>query len=247
MKSIFFFLSTIFFIACGNPAPSEKEAPAKAKTIHNQLTDAEKAAGWQLLFDGRSTDAWRVFKKEKMDGWAVENGEMVALGKAGQEGLGADIVTKDEFENFELKLEWKISKAGNSGIFFNVVEAPQYQAVYETGPEYQLVDDIGFPADLEDWQKSGANYAMHPPAKAAAKPQGEYNKTRLLVNKGHVEHWLNGVKVVEYELWTDDWNQRVAKGKWKDYPGYGKAKKGHIALQDHGQQIWFRDIKVRRL
>ena len=228
------------FVGCQQQAKQAKEATP----TQNTLTDDEKAAGWTLLFDGKTTNGWHVYNQQGVSGWDVKDGELIALGK---DGGGKDIVTDQEFDNFELSLEWKISPAGNSGIFFNVLEDTAYGAVYETGPEYQLIDDVGFPEKLEDWQKSAANYAMHPPATIATKPVGEFNVSRLIVNKGHVEHWLNDQKIVEYELWTPEWEALVKTGKWKDYPGYGIAKKGHIALQDHGNQIWFRNIKVRKL
>ncbi len=214
----------------------------------NALSNAEKKAGWQLLFDGKTTDGWHTYGLTATRGWEVQNGELIALGQAGPEGSANDIVTDREFENFDLTLEWKISPGGNSGVFFNVVEDPKkYATVYATGPEYQLVDDIGFPEKLEDWQKSGANYGMHPAARSVLKPVGEYNLTRLRVNKGRVEHWLNGVKVVDYQLWTPEWENKVKTGKWKDFPGYGRAKRGRIGLQDHGNQIWFRNIKILEL
>lgn len=214
----------------------------------NSLSGAEKKAGWQLLFDGKTTSGWHTYGLGTARGWEVKNGELIAMGTAGHEGTANDIVTDREFENFELSLEWKISTGGNSGVFFNVVEDPaKYATVYATGPEYQLIDDVGFPEKLEDWQKSAANYAMHPPVRAVFRPVGQFNLTRLVVNKGHVEHWLNGVKVVDYQLWTPKWEALVKAGKWKDFPGYGRAKRGRIGLQDHGNQIWFRNIKIREL
>jgi len=214
----------------------------------NTLTSAEKKSGWKLLFDGKTTSGWHTYGAKTVRGWEVKDGELVALGQAGHEGSANDIVTEREFENFELSLEWKISPTGNSGIFFNVVEEPKkYATVYATGPEYQLVDDIGFPEKLENWQKSGANYGMHPPSRSVIKPVGEYNLTRLVVNKGHVEHWLNGVKVVEYQLWTPEWESQIKKGKWTEFPGYGRSKRGRIALQDHGSKIWFKNIKIKEL
>ena len=133
----------------------------------NVLTGDEKKAGWQLLFDGKTTNGWHTYGLTATRGWEVQNGELIALGQAGPEGSANDIVTDREFENFDLTLEWKISPGGNSGVFFNVVEDPKkYATVYATGPEYQLVDDIGFPEKLEDWQKSAANYGMHPAARS---------------------------------------------------------------------------------
>ncbi|HRR09589.1 MAG TPA: DUF1080 domain-containing protein [Rhodothermales bacterium] len=213
----------------------------------NKLSKSEEKAGWQLLFDGKTMQGWRTYGATGTRGWAVQNGEMVALGQAGHEGVANDIVTEQEFENFDLVLEWKISKGGNSGVFFNVVEDKRYKAVYETGPEYQLIDDVGFPQKLEDWQTSAANYAMHPPVVKAFNSVGEWNQTRIVVNQGHVTHWLNGKKTVEYQMWTPEWERMVTAGKWKNFPGYGRAKKGKIALQDHGNQIWFKNIKIKSL
>lgn len=240
----------LWMAACSNSKSdkSPQETVPEATEQHNTLTREEQDAGWRLLFDGQSINNWHVYGKDGVSGWKVENGELVALGEAGLEGLGNDIVSNEVFENFELSLEWKISEEGNSGIFFNVVEdTTKYKAVYETGPEYQLIDDVGFPMKLEDWQKSGANYGMHAPAKAAYKPVGTFNHSRIVVQNGQVAHWLNGEKVVAYTLWTPEWEQLIAAGKWEDFPDYGLARKGHLALQDHGNQIWFRNIKVKTL
>lgn len=211
---------------------------------HNKLSPEEKEAGWQLLFDGKTTKGWHSFQKKSVTGWIVENGNLIALGQGGD--IGGDIVSDQNFENFELKLEWKISAEGNSGIFYHIIEN-DYLAAYETGPEYQLMDDLGFPQHLEDWQLSGANYAMHPANNVQLKPIGEFNTTRIIVNGTHVEHWLNGIKVVEFEQWTNDWKKRIQNCKWKDYPEYGLAKKGKIGLQDHGNKVWFRNIKIREI
>jgi len=212
---------------------------------HNKLTDEEIKQGWRLLFDGKTTTGWRSFQEEKvLDGWKVKNGELIALGKGAD--IGGDIISEEQFDNFELYLEWKISEGGNSGIFYQVVEEG-YDAVYYTGPEYQLIDNVGFPEKLEDWQQAGANYAMHPAQNVELKPVGEYNSTRIIVNGTHVEHWLNGKKIVEFEQWTNTWKAAVANSKWKDYPDYALAKKGHLALQDHGNIIWFRNIKIREI
>lgn len=207
---------------------------------NNTLTPEELSGGWQLLFDGTSDKGWRPYGHDGPSGWLIENGELITP------GVNKDIISTDQFENFELNLEWKIEKGGNSGILFNVVEdTARYSAVYHTGPEYQLIDDVGFESPLEDWQLTGANYAMQAPSKKVAKPAGEYNTSRIVVNNGHVEHWLNGEKVVDYQMWTPEWDTLVTTGKWKDFPGYGRAKKGHLALQDHGHKTWFRNIKVK--
>ncbi|HSG68175.1 MAG TPA: DUF1080 domain-containing protein [Bacteroidales bacterium] len=202
---------------------------------------------WTILFDGSNTDAWRGFKKDNLpDGWGMSNGFLYTSGEGGD--LGGDVITKDIFEDFELSLEWKISKGGNSGIFFNVIEGDN-PTIYASGPEYQLIDDLGFAYPLGDWQKTAANYDMHIADSTIKKinPAGEWNQSTIKVLDGHVTHWLNGDKVVEYDLWSDDWKARVAKSKWKDYPNYGLAIRGHLGLQDHGDSIWFRDIRVRDL
>jgi hypothetical protein len=223
--------------ACGLLALAPLPGAAPGGTP-NTLTAEEKAAGWRLLFDGKTTRGWHSFGKDQVVGWEVKDGELAAVGK------GGDIVTDEAFESFELMVDWKLAARANTGIFYHVVEKG-YDAPYATGPEYQVLDVDGWPDHLETWQWTGANYAMHPPAVAAWKKIGEWNHTRIVVAGTHVEHWLNDVKVVEYELWTPDWVARSQGGKWKDYPAYGLAKKGLIGLQDHGNSIWFRNIKIR--
>jgi hypothetical protein len=219
--------------------------PAAAQgALPNTLTAAEQAAGWKLLFDGKTTTGWRGFGRDKVVGWEVTNGELVALGQGGDHAN--DIITADEYQNFELVLDWKLSPKANSGVFYNVVEKG-FDRTYASAPEYQLVDDHGWPDKLEDWQMSGANYAMHPPSKVASRPVGEWNTTRIVVDHGKVEHWLNGEKVVAYELWSPEWEKLKREGKWKDFPGYGTGKKGHIGLQDHGNKVYFRNVKIRVL
>jgi len=208
----------------------------------NVLTAAEKKAGWKLLFNGKNTDGWRTFQN-KPGSWEVKNGELFCpLGAK----VYADLVTTSQYDNFELTLDWKMEKGSNSGIMYHVLET--HDKPYATGPEYQLVDDNGYEEKLEDWQKSGADYAMHPPSKLAAKPIGQYNHTKILFNKGHVEHWLNGEKVADFTAWSPEWEQLRSTGKWKDYPDYGKAKTGLIAFQgDHKGGIWFKNIKIREI
>jgi hypothetical protein len=212
----------------------------------NVLTKKEKASGWVLLFDGQTTNGWRGFKMNGMPAdWSVKDGCLIVSATVGNETSG-DIITVAEYEDFDLYLEWAISPGGNSGILFHVLEG-DYPSTYATGPEYQLIDDVGYPGKLEDWQQTGANYAMHPVDEKNKRlmPVGEFNSSEIRVKDGHVTHWLNGKIIVEYDLWTEEWYKLVSEGKWKDYPGYGLAKKGHIGLQDHGSCVRFRNIKLK--
>ncbi len=208
------------------------------------IAAAQGKKGWISLFNGKTTDGWRTYQNKPSGSWSVSDGLLYCKGNKDGNKQHADLITKDEFDNFELSIEWKIAPTANSGIIYRATEA--YPASYESGPEYQLIDDAGYPDKLEDYQKTGANYAMDAPVVHASKPAGEWNTTRIIVNKQHVEHWLNGKKVVEYELWSDAWKQHKAVSKWKDKEGYGMAKAGHIALQDHGGEAWFRNIRIRK-
>ena len=221
---------------------TEPVFPAE-KGKDNMLTDSEKRAGWRLLFDGRTTKGWRTYKNAQADSWEVANGQLHCKKDAALHH--ADLVTVKEYASFELQLDWKVEKAANSGVLYHVGETHDH--AYETGPEYQLIDDFGYPEALEDWQQSGADYAMHPPSKIASRPQGEYNHSRIVVDGDHIEHWLNGFKVADFKAWTPEWQQLRTSGKWKDYPDYGSLHSGLIDLQDHGGGIWFKNIKIKVL
>ena len=215
---------------------------------HNVLTKAEKASGWVLLFDGQTLNGWRDYNGTEITApWVVEDGTLAALGKGADEH--GYIVTDKQYENFVLVFDWKIAPGGNSGVFYHVVERPHVSVPYATGPEYQVLDNIGFPFELEDWQLAAADYAMYvaDPVKTILKPVGEWNHSKIVFDNGHVEHWLNGEKVVEFEAWTDDWFERKNSGKWDDYPEYGLASKGVFSLQDHGDRAWYRNMKVLEL
>ena len=213
------------------------------KQKDNTLSSKEKKEGWVLLFDGKSTSGWRSYQNKQTDNWDVKEGELYCK----TEGVTkrADLVTANKYENYELQIDWKISPKKNSGIIYMVTE--DNGATYESGPEYQLIDDLGYPDKLSDKQFSGANYDMQAPGAKVAKPAGEFNHTKIVINKGHVEHWLNGTKVVEYELWSPEWEQQKANSKWKNVKPYGMSKAGHIALQDHGGGVAFKNIKIKAL
>jgi hypothetical protein len=212
----------------------------------NESVTMKNEDGWKVLFDGKTLNGWRTYRNKTSNSWSVKDGYLYCMGSAtNKSDLRADLITADQYENFELQIDWKISPQGNSGIMYRATE--EFDAAYLSGPEYQLIDDLNFPQKLEDWQMTGANYAMDPAPTAKPNPVGSWNTTRILVNGAHVEHWLNGKKIVEYELWTDDWKNKKSTGKWKDAPGYGLAKKGHIVLQDHGSEAWFRNIRIKEL
>ncbi|MGI8580595.1 MAG: 3-keto-disaccharide hydrolase [Chitinophagaceae bacterium] len=218
-------------------------------SCNNSISKMQSDTGKTIsLFDGKSLSGWHGFNKTgEIKNWAIEDGAMVCLGAA-RDAAGGDIVSDKQFENFELNWEWKMSKGGNSGVMYHVIESDKYKSPYETGPEYQMIDDIGVPDKLEEWQKTGADYAMYTAnEKKNVKPLGEWNTSKIIFNKGHVEHWLNGEKIVEFEAWSDDWKKKRTEGKWKDFSDYGTAKKGGIALQDHGNKAWFKNITIREL
>jgi hypothetical protein len=204
----------------------------------NTLTAKEKAAGWRLLFDGKTTNGWRGYRQKTMpEGWQVQEGALTRVSQA------TDIVTVDEFGDFELTLEWKVPPNGNSGVLYRVIE--EDPVMWHMAPEYQVIDNAY--KGLHPAQAAGANYDIDPPSRDVTRPIGSWNETRIVAKGPHIEHWLNGVKVVEYEMWTESWKRQVAESKFKDYKAYGQARRGHIGLQDHNDRIQFRNIKIKPL
>lgn len=193
------------------------------------------------LFNGKDFSGWRFYKGRENNSWEVADGVLHCKPFDGNDKR-ADLITENQYENFELSWEWKLPAQGNSGVMFRVTE--EFDEPYLSGPEYQMLDDIGYPGKIEEWQKTGANYAMHVADGAQPKPIGEWNESKIIVNGNHVEHWLNGKKVVAYELGSDDWKERKAKSKWNEAAGYGAATKGHIAIQDHGSEVWVRNVNI---
>lgn len=221
-------------------APLSLPAQAVPTAPPNSLTADEKRDGWVLLFDGKDLKGWRGFRQRVAPkGWVVENGALVRA--AG----GADLITTRAYRNFELALEWKISEGGNSGIMYRVTE--EGQNTYETGPEMQVLDDARHNDGKNRLTSAGSCYGLYGAPAGVVHPAGEWNQVKIVVSGNHVEHWLNGVKVVAYELQSDDWRQKVAASKFAQWKGYGLAPSGYIALQDHGDRVEYRSIKLREL
>jgi hypothetical protein len=221
-------------------APVAQAAPKTKEPALNKLTPAEKKAGWKLLFDGKTLTGWKGYKKpEAPPSFQVIDGAIVRVAD------GGDLVSVEQYDNFELTLEWKLPEAGNSGIIFRADESEAQP--WQTGPEFQLLDNAKHKDGKNPLTSTGACYAVYPPTKDATKPVGEWNSIRLVANGPQLEHYVNGEKVLAYEMGNDDWNQKVAASKFKKYPNFGKLTKGHIVLQDHKDRVEFRNIKLRVL
>tara|TARA_B100001248_G_scaffold16661_1_gene11115 strand:- start:10 stop:711 length:702 start_codon:yes stop_codon:yes gene_type:complete len=233
MINIIKFFIIIFFIGCNSSKDSE----------------------WIYIFDGKTTDGWRGYNKETLPKkWEVINGELTFNTELKLEkdwDGGNDIIYyKEQFENFELYLEWKLPKGGNSGVFYHVQEG--YNAPHNISPEYQILDDDGWEeinnAKLKNWQKAGANYGMHEPnISKKLNPSGQWNSSRIIHDNNKVEHWLNGKIILSFFKDSDDWNKKRNSEIFRDKTDYGKFKKGYIALQDHDTPIWFRNIRIKKL
>jgi hypothetical protein len=248
------FLLAVVLVACGAMIVTgqAKLDKAKASAPINQLTKEEKAAGWRLLFDGKTLNGWRGFHRQGLPpGWTVEDGAIKKVKGQGELGqAGGDLITVDQFDNFEFQVEWKLSRGGNSGIKYLISERLPETGYSGISFEMQVLDDENHPdakMGINGNRKSGALYDVITPKNAVPKPIGEYNRVRIIVKGKHIEHWLNGVKVVEFERGSAAFKALVAQSKFKDTKGYGETAKGHILLQDHGDEVWYRNIKVREL
>lgn len=213
----------------------------------NTLTEQEREEGWELLFDGTSTEGWRSYNGESFPekGWEVRDGMLTVL----SEGGGGDIITTEQYGDFVLKLEWKVQKAGNSGIFYRAMEQPT-QPIYWSAPEMQVLDNEHHPdatAGESGNHQAGSLYDLIPAEPQNANPHGEWNSVKIVAHGPHIEHWQNGEKVLEYELWSPEWYEMIRDSKFECHPEFGDARTGYIGLQDHGDTVNFRNIKIKEL
>jgi len=219
----------------------------------NMLTSEEQAAGFVMIFDGKTTQGWRGYNKPEFpdSGWIVDEGTLRCIGSGQGEagGAGGDIIYNKKFKDFHLKLEWKISQKGNSGILYLAQEIPD-EPVWKSAPEMQVLDNIGhIDANLgkDGNRKAGSLYDLIPAVPQNAKAVGEWNTAEIIVSQGTVVHKQNGETVLEYHIGTPDWDKMIKASKFKDFPEFGKYIEGYIALQDHGNDVWYRNIKIRAL
>lgn len=214
----------------------------------NTLTDAEKNDGWKLLFDGQTKNGWHSYNNTgNLASWKVEDGNLFLDVNTNGEHTGEDIVTDDDYENFHLKVDWKISQNGNSGIMFGVKEDKKYENDYFTGPEMQVLDNNGHPDAKIIKHRAGDLYDLITSSPETVKPAGEWNSAEIYKNGDTLELRLNGPTVVKTTLWDANWKKLVAGSKFKQWPDFGTFKSGKIALQDHGNKVWYRNIKIRKL
>lgn len=231
--------------ACSAPKTEEAEMQ---DSVAVETAPVEE---WISLFDGQTFNGWSKYGGGEVGkAWKIENGELFldATNKAGwQTGDGGDIVTNEEFENFHLKYEWKIAQNGNSGVIFYVHESPEYQYPWQTGPEMQVLDNAGHPDAKIISHRAGDLYDLIVSSEETVKPYGEWNHAEIIANNGKLDLVLNGKTIVSTTMWTPEWEALIAKSKFKDMPGFGKYKKGKIALQDHGDLVSFRNIVIKKL
>lgn len=228
---------TLLFAACARTVSvGTSEAP-----MMNQVSASERNAGWRTLFDGTALTMWRAYRGQTVPaGWSAKDGLLTK--SQGTE----DIITRDQFGDFELSFDWRIAKGGNAGVFYRGTE--EYDHIYWTAPEYQLLDDPNARDGQSRLTAAGAAYGLYPAPAGVVKAAGEWNTTRIVAKGPHVEHWLNGTKLLEYELWSPDWEAKVKASKFNAWPNYGRARRGHIGIQgDHSGELSLRNIKIREL
>jgi hypothetical protein len=252
-KMIYLFGVAFIVNACNSTKSTPMDTSGSMNTSANEnvLTNEERNDGWQLLFDGKTTNGWHTYGKQTAgNAWKVENGTLYldADAKKNAQAEGGDMVTNEEYENFHLKVDWKISPKGNSGIIFLVNEdSMKYKNTYNTGPEMQVLDNNGHPDAKIIKHRAGDLYDLVSVSKETVKPVGEWNTAEIISNNGNLRFNLNGEQVVNTTMWDDAWRTMLANSKFKDMEGFGTYKKGKISLQDHGDNVWYRNIKIRKL
>nr|WP_287936673.1 DUF1080 domain-containing protein [Algoriphagus sp.] len=243
-QTIMIWAAAGLLMACSPPKTEE------TKTT-DTTTEAAVTEEWISLFDGQTFNGWSKYGGGEVGkAWKIENGELyldVANKDGWQTGDGGDIVTNEEFENFHFKYEWKIAPNGNSGVIFLVHESPEYQYPWQTGPEMQVLDNAGHPDAKIISHRAGDLYDLIVSSEETVKPAGEWNQAEIVINQGKLDFYLNGVNIVSTQLFTPEWEALIAKSKFKDMPGFGKYKKGKIALQDHGDVVHYRNLMIKRL
>jgi hypothetical protein len=242
-------LMVFAIISCGKSNKNDAKvlySELAKNSAPNTLTDKEKENGWQLLFDGKTTNGWHGYNMKIFpDCWAIEDSSFTMNSKGGQENQ--DIITNKKYRDFAFSVEYKLTKGANSGVLYQVTEDPKYKFPYETGPEFQVIDHQNWPDPLEDWQINGANYAMYPPMVKPYKTVGEWNHLFLVVKGNKVTQILNDEVVVNYEKNSEEWNKLRNSGKWVAFPDWGKFDEGYISLQNHGTKVWYRSIKLKEI
>lgn len=233
--------------ACGTSTTNEGSSDT---TAANQDTEVMAENEWIELFNGQDLSGWKGYGKDAPgDAWKVVDGviHFDANAKKNEGASGGDLVTLDSFGDFHLKLEWKISENGNSGIMFYVQDNGEYNAPYHTGPEYQLLDNDGHPDGKITTHRTADLYDLIESSSEPVRPVGEWNETEIISKDGKLEFYLNGVNTVTTTMWDEQWDQMVAGSKFKDMPGFGKYQEGRIVLQDHNDDVWFRKIQIKKL
>ena len=254
------FVVILIVSGCGKNEAQQENLPHHDATSSEEahvLTELEKKEEWKLLFDGNTTTGWRGINQETFpsEGWKVEDGMLMVNATDGKEsGNGGDIITMEQYSDFVLEWEWKmLTKGGNSGVKYFVKEGLSSNEKYGAGLEYQILDDENFSWMLEgkmqpgDYRTLASLYEIYPAENRTVNPLGDWNHSRIVSQGMHVEHWLNGVKVLEYERDSEDFRKKVSESKFREYENFGEAAEGHILLQDHGSKMAFRNIKIKEL
>lgn len=238
MRKSFFYLAAVL-LSCST---------SKQSTMNTTGTNEASGDGWISLFDGKTVNGWHTYNKTGVGGaWEAQDGVLHLNAAAKKEGKqGGDLVTDQQFDNFHLSLDWKLSANGNSGVIFYSKEDPKYSAMWHTGPEMQILDNNGHPDGKIQKHHTGDLYDLIS-SKEAVKPVGEWNTAEIVANKGKLDFYLNGQHTLSTTMWDDNWFQLIAGSKFKDMPEFGRIKNGRIGLQDHGDDVWFRNIKIKKL